>query len=123
MKKIFIVIGIISIGTICFITYFLSETGSTYYYTQIDNSKIEQVNSRKGVIDFHGGMSYSYTLPAYTENGSKKNITFGTSRELKESAFIRLKVMPIRGVIEWNEIQYNALPNAVQKNYTDSEMH
>ncbi len=52
-------------------------------------------------------MSYSYTLPAYNENGDKKDITFGTSRELKEGAFIRLTVMPIRGVLEWSEVQYD----------------
>ncbi len=62
-------------------------------------------------------MSYSYTLPAYNENGDKKDITFGTSRELKEGAFIRLTEMPVRGVLKWNEVQYDELPAAVQSNY------
>ena len=44
-------------------------------------------------------------------------ITFGASKELKEGAFIRLTVMPIRGVIEWKEVQYDELPAAVQGNY------
>ena len=30
----------------------------------------------------------------------RKDITFGTSRKLKEDAFIRLTVMPLRGVLE-----------------------
>ncbi|MFG6367317.1 MAG: YxeA family protein [Lachnospiraceae bacterium] len=112
------VVTILVAGFICFCIWFLSEAGSTYYYAQIDNNKIEQVNSRGGVIDLHGGMSYSYTLPAYNENGDKKDITFGTSRELKEAAFIRLIVMPVRGVLEWSEVQYDELPVAVQNNYT-----
>ena len=38
------------------------------------------------VIDFNGGMSYSYTLPAYNEKGEKKDIKFGTEKELREGA-------------------------------------
>ncbi len=121
MKKKIIVgiaaVTVIAVGFICFCIWFLSGAGSTYYYAQIDNSKIEQVNSRGGVIDPHGGMSYSYALTAYNENGDEKDITFGTSRELKESAFIRLTVMPVRGVLEWSEVQYEELPAAVQSNY------
>jgi len=63
-------------------------------------------------------MDYSYTLRCYDEDGNEKDITFGTSRELKEDAFIRLTVMPIRGVLEWVEVQYDELPTAVQKEYT-----
>ncbi|MCI9355422.1 MAG: YxeA family protein [Firmicutes bacterium] len=119
MKK-KILIGIIAIIMcfICFSMWILSGIGNTYYYVQIDNSKIEQINSSGGVIDFNGGMSYSYSLPAYSENGNKKNITFGTSRELKEGAFIELTVVPIRGVIEWKEVQYNEMPINIQSYYT-----
>jgi len=123
-KKIMIgitAVVIVVIGLIGFCAWFLSGAGSTYYYAQIDNNKIEQGDSRGGVINFHGGMSYSYTLPAYNENGDKKDITFGTSRELKEGAFIRLTVMPVRGVLEWSEVQYDELPVEVQCNYTDPE--
>ncbi len=116
-----IMVVVIVVGFICLCMWFLSGTDSTYYYTQIDNSKIEQVDSRGGVIDLKGGMSYSYTLSAYNENGDEKDITFGASRELKEGAFIRLTVMPVRGVLEWSEVQYNELPAAVQSNYAVPE--
>lgn len=76
---------------------------------------MEQVESKGGVISFSGNMDYSYTLFSYDENGKGKDITFGTSRELKEGAFIRLTVMPIRGVIEWREVQYEELPAAVSE--------
>ena len=36
------VVVIIVLGFIGFCMWFLSGTGSTYYYSQIDNSKIEQ---------------------------------------------------------------------------------
>ncbi len=70
------------------------------------------------MIDFDGNMDYSYTLFSYDENGNGKDITFGTSRELKEGAFIRLTVMPSRGVLEWSEVQYDELPIAVQEQYS-----
>ncbi len=70
------------------------------------------------MIDFDGNMDYSYTLFSYDENGNGKDITFGTSRKLKEGAFIRLTVMPIRGVLEWSEVQYDELPIAVQEQYS-----
>ena len=117
-KRILFGIGAVVLVAICVCIFFLSKVGSTYYYSQIDNRKIEQVESRGGVIDFSGGMGYSYTLFSYNESGKGKDITFGTSRELKEGAFIRLTVMPIRGVLEWKEVQYDELPAAVQDQYT-----
>ena len=122
MKKgILFGIGAVALVVVCVCIFFLSEAGNTYYYSQIDNSKMEQVESRGGVINFSGSMDYSYTLFSYNENGKGKDITFGTSRELKEGAFIRLTVMPIRGVLEWEEVQYDELPTAVQEQYTAPE--
>lgn len=91
--------------------------GSAYYYTQIENAKLDAVDSRGGVIDFQGGMPYSYTLTAYDENGGEKEITFGASRELREGAFLRLTVVPVRGVVEWSEAAYDELPAVVQGKY------
>lgn len=107
-------LAIIVAGVIAFCMWFLSGIGSAYYYTQIDNSKIERNDSDGGVVNLNGGMDYSYTLPAYNEDGKGKDITFGASRQLREDAYIRLTVMPVRGVIEWSEVQYDELPAAVQ---------
>lgn len=112
-----VVATVATLGFICLCMWLLSGADSTYYYVQINNSKAEQGKPRNGVIDLHGGMAYSYTLPAYDESGSEKEITFGTSRKLREDAFIRLTVMPIRGVIEWSEVQHDELPRAVQSHY------
>ena len=120
-KKVKITIGVVAvllIGLIGFCTWFLSGSGSTEYYAQIDNSKVEQVDVKGGVISLKGNLPYSYTLTAYDEKGGEKEITFGTSRELKEGAFIRLTVMPVRGVLDWSEVQYDELPAAVQAHYT-----
>ena len=120
-KQIKIAIGaaaVLLIVLIGFCAWFLSGSGSTEYYAQIDNTKVEQVDTKGGVINFKGNLPYSYTLTAYDEKGAEKEITFGTSRELKEGAFIRLTVMPVRGVLDWSEVQYDELPAAVQAHYT-----
>ena len=120
-KKLKIIIGVVAvflIGLVGFCAWFLSGSGSAEYYAQIDNTKVEQMDSNGGVINFKGNLPYSYTLLSYDENGSEKEITFGTSRELREGAFIRLTVMPVRGVLDWSEIQYDELPVAVQNHYS-----
>ena len=120
-KKLKITIGVVAvllIGLTGFCAWFLSGSGSAEYYAQIDNTKVEQVDSNGGVISFKGNLPYSYTLLSYDENGGEKEITFGTSRELREGAFIRLTVMPVRGVLDWSEVQYDELPAAVQNHYS-----
>ncbi len=119
-KKVKIAAGVavvLFIGLIGFCAWFLSGFGSTEYYSQIDNSKIEQMDSMGGVINLKGNLPYSYTLLCYDENGSEREITFGTSRELRDGAFIRLTVMPVRGVLDWSELQYEELPAMVQNHY------
>ena len=120
-KQVKIAIGaaaVLLISLVGFCAWFLSGSGSAEYYAQIDNTKVEQVDSNGGVINFKGNLPYSYTLLSYDENGSEKEITFGTSRELRDGAFIRLTVMPVRGVLDWSEVQYGELPAAVQNHYS-----
>lgn len=116
-KTAFAVISAVAVICVAVIlTLHFTQIGSTYYYTQIDNTKVQKVNSRGGVIDFNR-MDYSYTLKSYDESGKEKEIKFGTARELKEGAFIRLKVIPVRGVTDWNEVKYDELPESVRNNY------
>ncbi len=72
MKKIIgIGIAVVVIAAIACVGFKLhSDAG--YYYTQIDNSKAEQITSNGGVIDFNGGMSYSF-LPI-TKRARKRTL-------------------------------------------------
>ena len=117
VRKILIALVAVVIVVAGGVTFFAFSGSSSIYYTQIDNSKVEKNSSNGGVIDLKGNLPYLYTLAAYDENGGEKEVIFGTSKELKEGAFIRLEVMPIRGVISWSEVQYDELPTAVQDNY------
>ena len=77
------------------------------YYTQIDNTKIEELPG-------NDDMKYQYTLMAYNKNGKEKEIQFKTTRELREDAYLELEVMSIRGVINWKEVQEEELPEDVK---------
>lgn len=90
-------------------------TAGSYYYVRIDNSKIRENESSGGVVNFKGNLDYLYTLPAYNEKGREKEITFGTSRQLREGAYLKLTVSPLRGVVEWKEVEYEELSVDVRK--------
>ncbi len=85
------------------------------YYVQVDNAKTQELESKGGVIDPTGGMALQYTLPAYDENGVQREMTFGAERELRDDAYLRLTVMPVRGVTEWAEVQYDDIPAKAQE--------
>lgn len=73
-KKILIGIGAGAFVAICFGIFLLSGAGSTYYYSQIDNTKIEQTGSAGGVINFGGSMDYSYTRVVMTRTETKRTL-------------------------------------------------
>ena len=58
-----------------------------------------------------------FDVYAYNSSGEAKDITFETSKILKDQAFINLKVAPIRGVVTWAEINYEELPEKVKDIY------
>lgn len=112
-------LGAVIVAGLCLASQLFSS--GTYYYTQVDNSRIERVHSSGGVIDLTGGLEYSYTLVAYKENGAAEDVSFGMSRELREGAFLRLEVAPVRGVVDWCEVRYDELPEVVRRNYEPPE--
>lgn len=83
---------------------------TTYYYGRIDNSNVSEIAP-------HGGMNYQYALHVYSESGEGKDMTLDTSRVLRDGAFIRIEVAPLRGVISWAEMLLDELPNAVRVKY------
>ena len=100
----------------CFLLF--TGTGAGEYYTQIDNQRIEEA-PESGVVNLSGsgGLKYQYNLTAYDGNGHAKDLTFGSDRELREGAFLELEVMPFRGVMKWEEVAYEDLPEAVKAVY------
>ena len=92
----------------------LSGNINAAYYTQVDNARTEELESRGGVIDPTGGMSLLYRLPAYDEQGNGREVSFGTERQLREGAYLKVEVEPIRGVVGWEEVSFDELPQEAQ---------
>ena len=111
-KNVLIGVGIVVMVVLCIGIAIFAGTGGTDYYTQIDNTKVKE-------IEPHGAMNYSYTLTVYDEKSTKRDITVETSKILKDDAFLRLEVAPIRGVVNWEEVEYTELPSAVQSVYSE----
>lgn len=116
MKKL-LVLGILALIAAACLCSFFYEANGAYYYTQVDADKCTPGGPRRGVVDFGGGMAFTYTLSSYDEAGHEKELSFGASKELRDGAFLRLTVAPLRGVINWEELSYDALPAAVQAKY------
>ena len=106
-EKLPIIIAVIIVIALIVGAYYFLVVHKDQYYTQIDNTKIEELS---GSDD----MKYQYTLTAYNKNGKEKEIQFKTSRELREGAYLELDVMQMRGVVNWREIEQNNLPDDVK---------
>ena len=107
-EKLPIIIAVIIVIALMALTYYFLVVHKDIYYTQIDNTKIEEVSKSDD-------MKYQYTLTAYDKNGNKKEVQFKTTRELREGAYLELEVMQLRGVIKWKEVQPEELPDEVKK--------
>ena len=94
------VIIIIAIAGLVYLTFWTDNT----YYAQVDNARLVDIIPR-------GGMFYRYELPAFDEKGKERTVSFETSRILRDEAYLRLKVAPIRGVVSWEEVQPADIPD------------
>ena len=107
-EKIPMIIATIIVIALIFGAYYILFVHKDIYYTQIDNTKIEQISSTDD-------MKYQYTLKAYNKNGKEKEVQFKTTRELREDAYLELEIMSARGVVNWKEVQLNELPSNAKK--------
>lgn len=103
-------LSVLALVVIAAAVVFGSGVGTTDYYTQIDNARVE-------AIEPEAGMTHSYTLTCFSEDGESREITFRTERVLRAQAFLKLTVAPLRGVTGWEEVQRDELPAAVQLRY------
>ena len=88
-----------------------TEANATNCYSRIDNDLVSEISP-------HGGMNYRYSLQVYSEDGSVSSLDLDTSRILKDGAYIMITTAPLRGVLSWEEKQYDELPPAVQAKYS-----
>lgn len=108
------IVIVIAVGAVAVKWGLVDNMANGDYYTQIDNGKVHELHSNGGVVDPTGGMKWEYALAAYDEAGDEKEISFGTERQLREGAYLRLTVVPIRGVVGWEEVQFDQIPFKAQ---------
>lgn len=111
-EKIPMVIAVILAILLCVGVLYYLEIQEEVFYTQIDNTKIVKLTTTDN-------MKYQYTLFAYNEKGKKKEFTFKTSRELRDEAYLKLETNFAVGVRQWEEVQFEELPEKVQVNYAE----
>ncbi len=95
-KNVLIGVGIVVMVVLCIGIAIFAGTGGTDYYTQIDNTKVKE-------IEPHGAMNYSYTLTVYDENSTKRDITFETSKILC-FGIESTKIFPLRSCLLGNRV-------------------
>lgn len=108
-EKLPTIIGVLVFTILCVVAYYYLFIGKTIYYTQVDNTKIREISG--------SDMQYEYTIDCYKENGKKKTLKFKTSRELRQSAYLKIEYMELTGVHSWEEVEYDELPKKVQKTF------
>lgn len=85
-----------------------------YYYTQIDNTKYANTHKNNEIY-------YTYTLPSYDPDGDMSELVFDTVRELRSNAFLKLKVSRVVGVLDWEEVKLNDIPEAIRGFFSHNE--
>ena len=110
-EKVPMLLAILLAMVVCGLAYYFLEYHQSVYYTQVNNTKIERISASDD-------MKFEYTLDCYNEKGKKKEISFKTSRELREDAYLMLELTVI-GVHAWKEVGYEELPEKVKVNYSE----
>ena len=87
---------------------------NSFYYTQIDNSKYSMTDKK-------GSTYYTYKLPACSAGGDIGELCFDTVRELRADAFLKIEVSNVLGVVNWEEVQWNDLPEIVRSAFRFAE--
>lgn len=111
MKKSIIVIGVvlvILVGGLFFMQNVnLNRLGADKYYTQIngEGTKMEDKTSEGTIY-----ISYEYKLSTYDKDGNKKTLTFTSSKQLREDAYLLLFVKDGKGVTSYQEVAADELP-------------
>lgn len=109
-----IIVVILAIAAACVCWSMSGSFANGAYYVQVDNEKVHELHSQGGVIDPTGGMSWEYTLEGRNADGDVREISFGTERQLRDGAYLKLSLVPIRGVVAWGEVQLDEMPSSVR---------
>ena len=81
------------------------------FLTRLDELGFIQKDSTGDVIHLKSSESFVYQLPATNEDGHEIETSFGAARELRQGAYLKLELEPLRGVVYWEEVSPEDLPS------------
>lgn len=110
MKKIIIVLTLVTLLTVGSFTWYQKEYGGESYYTQITT------DGEKSMVTIDSGekvTTFSYTQTGYANDGSRtiQKMKEYRDRPLRKGAYLKLKVNPKKGVISWEEVSKKEVPS------------
>lgn len=117
MKKVIIIIGTVFVlltAALAVVVFICVGVGDNSFYTRVDNAHVKDVDDHD--------MKFSYSLPAVSSSGEKKTVEFMTYRRLREGALLKLELLPLRGVTDWEEVQWNDLPDIIKSVFPNVEI-
>jgi uncharacterized protein (TIGR01655 family) len=117
MKKIIasLIVFAIFLGG-CFFAYHYYYGGTTYYTEITDEGTHSTMIAKNGVVKD----VYDYEQVAYNETGEQTVVKISEYRTkpLRKGAYLKLLVNPRKGVLSWEEITKDDIPNATLKQLT-----
>ena len=99
----------------------LGELGSRFgwnfgtYYVQVDEPTSEDARQR-----FGEEMTFEYRLEGARDDGSTADLSFLTSRELRDGAYLKCDVWPLLGVRSWEEVAWDTIPESARENLPEA---
>ena len=85
-----------------------------HYYVQItERPAIDEFIDAKGAVY----ENFSYTLPAYDEEGNMQLLDFSAHKELRANAYLMLYVKDSDVVTSYDEVQLDDMPANVKKHF------
>lgn len=105
------------ITTIIMTALALAAMAGVFYLTNTDNASTWYVRVDDAVAqskDDGGEEAWEYTLDAYDESGGHRQLTFTAGKRLRDGAYLKLRYMPVREVVSWEEVQPEQVPDAAR---------
>lgn len=106
-----IVLSVLMLGAVAGVFYLTNTDNASTWYVQVDDTVAQDKSDGDEEV-------WEYTLDAYNERGEHRRLTFTAGKRLRDDAYLKLGYMPVRGVVSWEEVQPEQMPNAAREQLT-----
>lgn len=107
--------AIAMIAALAAVTYLGNTENATVSYVRVDDAL-----ARPFVDEGGDGELWEYELEACDAAGARSQVVFTAHKRLRDGAFLMLRSLPIRGVVSWEEVSIDELPQAAREQLEDA---